>query len=306
MGIEELARTFFEGNRTTVDNLAEALVFVRPNGKIVGWNSPFESLVQKNGTDTYAGKRIFADYPFESPNQKQSLLDKCIAERIPLRSSRVHFTGKEYDERYVNMNLSPLIEGQTVVGAQISFVDVTQEVLEAIRDGLTGAYSQSYYVRDLQSRAIHEAMRSRITGSGGQLKQGYLGVIGIDLKKLKYVNDHLGHDTGDRMLKDTARILAESVRATDYVVRVGGDEFYILCPGADEGGIKIVERKISENLAEHNSKLHQIPSEQPNGSKKQKISLHMISAAATGVKEEDYSPLFEYIGDNLKKQKRPT
>ena len=55
-------------------------------------------------------------------------------------------------------------------------------------------------------------------------------MILCDLDRLKDVNDRFGHAVGDRVLKATADVLRERVRASDLAARLGGDEFGVLCP----------------------------------------------------------------------------
>lgn len=58
---------------------------------------------------------------------------------------------------------------------------------------------------------------------------GHVAALFIDLDRLKYVNDALGHAVGDRLLVSTAARLAEAVRPNDHVARIGGDEFLVVC-----------------------------------------------------------------------------
>ncbi len=59
--------------------------------------------------------------------------------------------------------------------------------------------------------------------------RGHVATLFIDLDRLKYVNDALGHAVGDRLLVSTAARLAEAVRPNDHVARIGGDEFLVVC-----------------------------------------------------------------------------
>ena len=77
-----------------------------------------------------------------------------------------------------------------------------------------------------------------------------LAVILSDLDWFKQVNDRLGHRTGDRVLRQTAGILAGHVRQTDLVVRWGGEEFLVVCPHADQEGVAALAEKLRQRVEE--------------------------------------------------------
>ena len=52
----------------------------------------------------------------------------------------------------------------------------------------------------------------------------------MDINGLKLVNDNLGHNAGDKLLTDFAGVLNKTIRGSDIAVRMGGDEFLLICP----------------------------------------------------------------------------
>ena len=74
-------------------------------------------------------------------------------------------------------------------------------------------------------------------------------VLLVDLDDFKQINDHLGHAAGDVVLKEVGRRLRASVRAVDYVGRIGGDEFMLLLPETDPPEVMRVAERIRLAIA---------------------------------------------------------
>ncbi len=68
--------------------------------------------------------------------------------------------------------------------------------------------------------------------------------IMLDIDHFKKINDSLGHETGDRVLKIAADLLKKSVRSNDYVTRYGGDEFCLILDVSSETGLSRVKQRI--------------------------------------------------------------
>lgn len=88
-------------------------------------------------------------------------------------------------------------------------------------DHLTGLLNRRS-LEEIASKRIREAL-----SSGGRLSLAY-----FDLDGFKRVNDELGHEAGDELLKLVASTLRQSCREGDFLARVGGDEFVLLMPGS--------------------------------------------------------------------------
>lgn len=107
----------------------------------------------------------------------------------------------------------------------ISFIKESQRKMEqlAYYDVLTGLANRSYF-RDQLRKAI--AMSSR----------GYyhFALLYFDLDEFKRINDTLGHDAGDELLKEVARRLISRLREEDTIARLGGDEFAVILSGISD------------------------------------------------------------------------
>jgi diguanylate cyclase (GGDEF)-like protein/PAS domain S-box-containing protein len=127
-----------------------------------------------------------------------------------------------------------------------AFVDITalKEAEDEIRklanhDALTGLPSLRLF-RERIDEALARARRDNTE----------LAVLFIDLDGFKAVNDGMGHDAGDLVLKEVAARLRQCLRETDTVGRIGGDEFVVLAEKASETLARKIARRIIERTAE--------------------------------------------------------
>jgi diguanylate cyclase (GGDEF)-like protein len=136
-------------------------------------------------------------------------------------------------------DLTMLLESTALLAAQALFNahQHEQALRLASRDSLTGLFNR---------RAFMELLGREF---GRHLRHGTdLSVILIDLDHFKSVNDRFGHDAGDRVLVQTARLIEETVRNVDVAARLGGEEFVVLAPDTREEDVMILARRIEAAL----------------------------------------------------------
>ncbi len=115
----------------------------------------------------------------------------------------------------------------------------------SMHDQMTGLYNRTYFEEEI--RRLSKTRDYPIT------------MIAADLNGLKLINDSMGHEYGDRLLKAAADVLSDCLRGSDVLARVGGDEFCAILLNADEKiASKVIDRIRStvRQFCEYNPGLH--------------------------------------------------
>ncbi len=134
----------------------------------------------------------------------------------------------------------PLWQRGRPAGRVYSFRDLTRQLAADQRieeltttDTLTGLPNR----RRLAERVLDAAARSRRAGEG-------FALLLVDLDRFRQINDSLGHDIGDEVLRTVAQRIQGCLRTGDEIARVGGDQFAMLVPSADAGAAETLARRV--------------------------------------------------------------
>ena len=110
----------------------------------------------------------------------------------------------------------------------------------AITDELTGVYNRKFFEkREVEEMEIADRANEKIS------------LIIFDLDRFKLVNDNFGHQFGDEVLKRTTQIAGDLIRKTDFLNRVGGEEFAIILPNTNKTQAVFVAEKVRKALEDN-------------------------------------------------------
>ena len=109
---------------------------------------------------------------------------------------------------------------------------------QAQTDPLTGLWNH---------RAFHERLRQELVEASAD--QSSVALVMLDLDDFKRVNDVYSHATGDHVLSEVAGILLSSVRSSDCVCRIGGEEFAIIAPTSGLADAFRLAERVQEHVA---------------------------------------------------------
>lgn len=142
----------------------------------------------------------------------------------------VHVTTAADRRKIIHLRLAPITQPDRTAGFVGTAEDVTERTAwerelshQARHDPLTGLPNRTQLFEQL----------SELMADGARP----LAVLFVDLDDFKAVNDSLGHDTGDMLLIQIGERLRRATRTTDIVVRFGGDEFVVVCPGVADAEV---------------------------------------------------------------------
>jgi len=238
-----------------VASSGDAIISSTLDGRVTSWNAAAEKLFGYRAEDML-GQPLARLAPKDQPTDTSDVLRQVLRGERVAALDVVRRT-KHGREILVSLTASPIANADgTVTGASAIYRDVTeirrvQEDLasaraaaqQALRDPLTGLPNRTLFL---------DRLGHALAGAGrGARGRGGAAVLFIDLDGFKRVNDSLGHQGGDQILRAVADRLSRAVRPADTVSRLGADEFTVLCAGVSESReASAIAERVAEELAE--------------------------------------------------------
>jgi diguanylate cyclase (GGDEF)-like protein/PAS domain S-box-containing protein len=216
----------------TLESISEGVITTDNDGRVDYMNQAAESLTGTNRDDA-SGHRIGELFTLVDDADRRPLgdpVERCLAMRRRVNMGRraVLVSTDGEHEHSVEITASPVRgPSNSISGTVVVFHDVSElrgltrkMSYQATHDPLTGLINRREF-----ERRLDEAMDTAHADEAVHI------VFYMDLDRFKAVNDTCGHLAGDNMLREVAALIKEQVRDSDFVGRLGGDEFGALLIG---------------------------------------------------------------------------
>ena len=241
-----------------LDNVNEGIIVIAEAGVIVSFNTAAEKIfgyssheiVKQNFNLLISADHLELSGAYHRyvPEQEHGSIYGVTREVVGLR--------KDYSAFPLELKTS-----QLRIQNNLLFITTARDITDrkdaeqrisymASHDNLTNLPNRTLLQDRIEQTLVHNKRRDQLAA-----------VLFIDLDKFKIINDTLGHDVGDGLLKEVASRLVSGVRNEDTVARQGGDEFIImLCTINHPGDAGIIAQKLISSLTQpfyiHGKELH--------------------------------------------------
>ncbi len=229
---------------TVLDSLGQAVVVLDENFRIVLANATFLRLFG-GGRGDLARMKLYDVLPgFNRPLYRNIFADTLENGCCFFFSAAIHKELVGGREKF-NIRLNRIGDDKKYL--MLEFIDVTAEFarIEELRENMgkltrinrrlaekeKATRSLAYYdsLTGVANRAFFLEIGGRMIRTAERNKE-LMGLMFLDVDQFKSINDTYGHEKGDVVLCQVAKILSDSTRKTDLVARYGGDEFLVLLP----------------------------------------------------------------------------
>lgn len=220
---------------TALQNMSQGLAMFGPDGRLITCNEKFTAVYQLSAGDVIPGMqlhdiaRLCVRQGVFSGSDPEAYVEKRKRIAAKMMRDPTDKLAELNNGRTIRVISRPLPSGGWVMTSE----DVTEQKRRedeitylARHDILTGLANRSRF-----NAVIAEAIGARER----------FNVLLLDLDRFKSVNDAMGHAAGDILLKEVARRLRQSVRSSDVVARIGGDEFAIMQTAPRPGAVCAAE-----------------------------------------------------------------
>ncbi|MCF8025051.1 MAG: diguanylate cyclase [Desulfobacteraceae bacterium] len=264
-----------------LENSPDAIAIVDESGWFTRWNDNAARMFGYN-FEELKGKKAFDLY---TERQAMKKMLEQLRRQGHVQNYEINFTHKNGQSVPCAVSISLLQDenhektGSLGILRDLSEWKLTEERLRylSFHDALTGVYNRGYFEEELRRLAKDRHLP--------------LGIIICDINKLKRINDTVGHQKGDELIQKAADILQRAFRSGDVIARIGGDEFAVLVPDADEWIIENCMQRIREGIDAYSAQ------------KPEPVLSIAIGYAISSEHSVDTKALFKKADDNMYREK---
>jgi len=230
--------------RVLTESSLDLISVIEPDGTLRYQSAALRSLLGYDPADV-VGRNVFELVHRDDADHFRAALRRIVDTRQSSGPIELRFRHRDGGWRIFEALGTNCLDNPHIRGVVFNSRDVTdrkaiQQRIQhlAYHDNLTGLPNRSL-LQDRLGHAIARAERARRK----------VAVLFIDLDNFKNINDTLGHDVGDELLRQVSRRLSECVRIEDTIARQGGDEFIVLLDSLEDGrAASLVAQKVLNAL----------------------------------------------------------
>jgi diguanylate cyclase (GGDEF)-like protein/PAS domain S-box-containing protein len=231
--------------QSIIRNVMDGIITINERGEIEGFNPAAEDVFGYTQQEVM-GKNVSLLMPEPDRGSHDGYINRYVSTGhshvLGVRGREVKAVRKNGEEFPMELSASEMM-----LGGHRYFIGIMRDITERKRAELKISHLAHYdYLTDLPNRALFLDILNHSVQLAKR-NESKVAAMFLDLDGFKKINDTLGHDAGDLLLKEVSKRLKLSVRSADTVARVGGDEFVLVLDniGSEENARSVANKLIA-------------------------------------------------------------